>query len=61
MVWPYLTAGLIILDQLTKAWASHRLQNEDLVLIPEFLSFHYTENPGAAFSFWQGMSMGHFS
>lgn len=42
---------LILLDQVTKAWAVQQLYNRsDIVIIPNVLQLHYLENTGAAFS-----------
>lgn len=45
------TAGLILLDQASKAWARKALRFGDEVnVIPGFLNFIYAENTGVAFS-----------
>ena len=42
--------GIYIADQASKAWAVRLLRfGEDRVVIPGFLQFIYTENPGIAF------------
>jgi signal peptidase II len=40
---------VVLVDQRTKWWASVHFDGNPLELIPGFLSFTYTENPGAAF------------
>jgi len=40
---------VVLLDSLTKRWASIRFDGSPLELIPGFLTLTYTENPGAAF------------
>ena len=49
--------ALVVLaaDQVTKAWARSTLADRDLELIPGFLRFHLAENPGSAFSLFQGL------
>ncbi|QFJ55612.1 signal peptidase II [Pseudobutyrivibrio xylanivorans] len=50
-----LIAVLIVLDQLTKLLAVKNLMNQDdIILIPGILQFHYLENTGAAFSLLEG-------
>jgi signal peptidase II len=44
---------VVVVDVLTKRWASINLVDTTLVLIPGFLELAYTENPGAAFSLFQ--------
>jgi signal peptidase II len=47
-------AGLVVaLDSLTKRWASIEFVDGPVVIIPGFLEFTFTENPGAAFSMFQ--------
>lgn len=48
-----LAAAVVLVDLLTKRWASIELVSEPLVIIPGFLELSYTENPGAAFSLFQ--------
>jgi signal peptidase II len=48
-----LAAAVVLVDLLTKRWASIELVSEPLVMIPGFLELSYTENPGAAFSLFQ--------
>jgi signal peptidase II len=45
---------VIVLDIVTKRYAATHFSMGDVVVIPGFLSFTYTENPGAAFSMFQG-------
>jgi signal peptidase II len=42
-------ASVVLVDALTKRWASIRFDGSPLEVIPGFLTFTYTENPGAAF------------
>jgi signal peptidase II len=42
-------ASVVLVDALTKRWASIRFDGDPLEVIPGFLTFTYTENPGAAF------------
>ncbi len=57
--WPVcsliLFAGLVLLDQATKSWASTALQDGPIVLIDGVLEFYYLENTGAAWGTFQGM------
>src|SRR4028119_249244 len=49
----YLTAsaGVFLLDQASKAWASNALRyGGEITVIPGFLSFIYAKNTGVAFS-----------
>jgi lipoprotein signal peptidase len=42
--------GIFMADQASKAWAVKALRfGEERVLVPGFLQFIYTENPGIAF------------
>lgn len=46
---------LVFIDQFTKYQAVYRLkENEDYILIPNILRFHYLENKGAAWGMLQG-------
>lgn len=49
-------AGAVVLtaDQITKLWARTALADGDIWVIPGFLRFHLGENPGSAFSLFQG-------
>ncbi|HEX7814182.1 signal peptidase II [Dyella sp.] len=51
--WLWLTAVVLVLDQLSKVWAVHALQPEGVphVVIPGFLNWTLAFNTGAAFSF----------
>ena len=49
MKYLFFTFFLIILDALSKFWALNYLQ-EELHIIPSFLSLYYVENIGIAFS-----------
>jgi signal peptidase II len=47
-------AGLVVVvDQLTKAWALRRLPGNPMEVIPNLLSFEYTRNSGAAFGLFR--------
>lgn len=48
-----LTAGLVILDFVTKRWAESEFADGPLEIIPGFLGFTFVENPGGAFSIFQ--------
>ena len=48
-----LAALVVLLDVITKRWASIELVDSDIVIIPNFLVLTYTENPGAAFSMFE--------
>ena len=48
-------AVVLLVDQVTKAWARTTLADHDLDVIPGFLRFHLVENPGSAFSLFQGL------
>ena len=50
----YTIAGLVVaLDILTKRWAAAAFRDDPRSIIPGFLTFRFTENPGAAFSMFQ--------
>lgn len=50
-----ITAGsVVVLDQMTKAWAHASLQGDPRTLIDGFLRLTYAENTGAAFSSFTG-------
>ncbi|MFP5333127.1 MAG: signal peptidase II [Acidimicrobiia bacterium] len=46
-------SGVMALDLVTKAWAARTLAGRTVEIIPVVLSFTFTENTGAAFSFFQ--------
>jgi signal peptidase II len=46
-------ALVVVVDVITKRWASMEFVGQPLVLIPGFLSFTYAENPGSALSLFQ--------
>ncbi|HSJ27441.1 MAG TPA: signal peptidase II [Acidimicrobiia bacterium] len=46
--------SVVVLDLVTKAWAARSLVGRTVEVIPVLLSFGFTENYGAAFSFLQG-------
>lgn len=49
------TAGLVVaLDLTTKRWAAASFQSGSVEVIPGVLTFTYVENPGSAFSLFQG-------
>jgi len=50
-----IVAGILIADQLTKAWAVRNLADGPIVLIDGFLALRLVYNPGAAFSSFQGL------
>lgn len=46
-----ITAGVFLIDQVTKAWAIRRLRfGNDIPVISGFLNFAYAQNTGVAFS-----------
>lgn len=45
--------GIVLVDQLTKAWAEAALADGPIALIGEFFRFRLTYNTGAAFSMFQ--------
>ncbi len=58
MIYFFIIAVLIILDQVTKYFAVNYLKgNESKVLIDKFLELTYVENRGAAFGILQGRSI----
>lgn len=48
-----ISTSVVAIDLLTKAWASRNLVGRTVEIIPVLLSFTFTENTGAAFSFFQ--------
>ena len=48
-----IAGGVVALDLGTKNWASRTFVGRTVEIIPPVLSFTYTENSGAAFSFFQ--------
>jgi len=44
----------VLLDQLTKIWATSALADGAMTIIPKVLDFRYIENTGAAFSMLSG-------
>ena len=51
-----LIGGVVLLaDQITKVWARTALADHDVEVIPGFLRFRLAENPGSAFSLFQGL------
>lgn len=48
-----LAALVVVVDTLTKRWASVEFVASPLEVIPGFLRLRFTENPGAAFSLFQ--------
>ena len=52
LVWLWLTALVIVLDQASKYWFEHNLSlYEQIVVIPDLFSWTLAYNKGAAFSF----------
>ncbi len=49
-----MTSFLILIDQLTKYFASQQLKEGEYPIIPEIFSLTYLENHGAAFGILQG-------
>jgi signal peptidase II len=45
---------VVVVDQLTKAWARAALDDSIIEVIPGFLRLALAENPGAAFGFFKG-------
>jgi lipoprotein signal peptidase len=53
MAYLVMAGAVFMIDQTTKAWAFRRLRFDgDAVVIPDFLNFAYSPNPGVAFSFF---------
>jgi signal peptidase II len=50
---PGLAFGVIVADLVTKRYAAIHFVDAPVEIIPGFLTFTYTENPGAAFSLFQ--------
>jgi signal peptidase II len=48
-----LASAIVALDLLTKRYAAIHFTGNPVEVIPGFLTFTYTENPGSAFSFFQ--------
>jgi signal peptidase II len=48
-----IAGSVVAIDLLTKAWAERTFAGRTVEIIPVVLSFTYTENTGAAFSFFQ--------
>ncbi len=44
---------VVTVDQLTKVWAERTFQGRTVEIIPVILNFTFTENTGAAFSFFR--------
>ncbi len=49
-----IAAAVVLVDQLTKAWARSALEGSVIDIIPGFLRLALAENPGAAFGLFQG-------
>lgn len=50
--------GLVAMDQLSKIWARSVLKGqEDITVIPKFLSFSYLENRGAVWGIFQNKTL----
>ena len=55
MIYLWMTAGLVLLDQLVKFWAETQVQPvATIVLLPGLFSFTYAKNAGASFSMLEG-------
>lgn len=54
LIWLLLSFVLLVLDQTSKAWAVHALQDGSQAVIPGLLNWTLAYNPGAAFSFLAG-------
>ena len=50
--------AILVLDQLTKAWASDRLPGDPVVVIDGWLEFAYAENTGFSFGLFNGSNIG---
>lgn len=48
-----LATGVVVVDALTKRWASIELQGNPIEIVPGFLTLTYTENAGAAFGLFK--------
>ena len=48
-----IAAAVVVLDLSTKRMAATAFRDGDVIVIPDLLSFTFTENPGAAFSLFQ--------
>lgn len=46
--------AVVVVDLLTKRWASSRFSFEPVDVLGDFLQFRFVENTGAAFSMFQG-------
>lgn len=53
LIYAILFIILIAVDRLTKQWAIDSLRVKEWEIIPEFFSFHYLENHGAAWGILQ--------
>jgi signal peptidase II len=51
LVWLWLSALVIIFDQLTKIWMNYYLESTGIIPVAPCLNFILTHNSGAAFSF----------
>jgi signal peptidase II len=50
--------AILVLDQLTKAWASDRLPGDPVVVIDGWLEFAYAENTCFSFGLFNGSNIG---
>ncbi|HEY7042891.1 MAG TPA: signal peptidase II [Nocardioidaceae bacterium] len=58
LLWAAVAAFAYLLDQATKTWASHTLEDgQSRAIIGDLLTFHLTHNPGAAFSMGTGYTV----
>lgn len=54
----FFAAVLVLLDQLSKAWAVNELKNAaDLIVIPGVFQLHYLENTGMAFGLMENQQI----
>jgi signal peptidase II len=51
LMWLIPSAVIVVLDQITKIWASRSLELYESINLLPFLNFRLLHNPGAAFSF----------
>lgn len=49
-----ISGAVVVLDLVTKAWASRSFAGRTVEIIPVVLSFTFTENTGASFSLFRG-------
>ncbi|MEJ2359921.1 MAG: signal peptidase II [Gammaproteobacteria bacterium] len=49
--WLWITALVVLIDQVSKQWVSHSLQMFEVIRVMPMLNIYLAHNPGAAFSF----------